>query len=506
MASGHIDEAIEAFQTALKFSKLHYAALAHLARARFLRMEFAEAGQLAAVLTANFSRDAVGPLLKGCIAARLGRVEEAIHELTVAVALDEKSALPHFLLGMVLLGIKRDREAIAHLREATRLDDRSPALQRGLGVAYASQGDSAKAIRALRTSLTLDRNSSETVHALGRVLMRSGDNEEAVQVLGDFISRNPGDRLGRELLAQAYKKQEQRREAVRHLLRALESLEGDQSPEGTEERARLMNNIGAAWASFGSFDEAVKWYKRALETSPHPVPFRNLFGVYAELQNTVEAKRLLDRWLASFPEDEEARLRMAVRDCESGDRRGLEVLSSLTESKEVGARAYAVRGCLLSEHFRSSAEAISVLEEGSRRFPEDTAIANNLAYVYLMEGIPSKARAVLESVKDEDVAESVHLTATWGLLLLWEGDIQGAREQYSRAAELAKETGRRNLSKSVQQKMHLELARHYVRVGDSALARNEVREGLAIGGRHKYRDDLKLLKDRLLTTGRESSQ
>ena len=169
MASGHLDEAVEAFQTALKFNKLHYAAIAHLARARFLRNELAEAGRLADLLSANFSRNAVGQLLKGCIAARQGRVDDAVRDLKVAVAFDEKSALPRFLLGMVLLGVRRDREAITHLREATRLDDRSPALQRGLGVAYASRGDFPRAIKALKTSLTLDRNSEETAHALGRV-------------------------------------------------------------------------------------------------------------------------------------------------------------------------------------------------------------------------------------------------------------------------------------------------------------------------------------------------
>ena len=336
--------------------------------------------------------------------------------------------------------------------------------------------------------------------------MRHGDSEGALQVLSDFIARNPSDRVGQELLAQAYKKQAHRREAVRHLQRALETLEGDQSAEARSERARLMNNIGATWASFGLFDEAVKWYKRALETLPHPVAFRNLFGVYSEVQNADEAKRVLDRWLASFPENEEAKLQLAVQQCESGDPRGLEVLSDLTGSTEVGPRACAVQGCVLSEHLNNSNEAIAVLEEGDRRFPGDTAIANNLAYVYLMEGMPSKARAVLERVKAEDVAKSVHLTATWGLLLLWEGDLGGAREQYSRAAELADRTGRRNLSKAAQQKMHLELARYYVRAGDSNLARDEVREGLAIGGRRRYKDDLELLRDRLLTTGQEPPQ
>src|SRR3989442_7103656 len=160
MTAGDVDEAIKTFETALRLERFHYPALAHLARARFLRDELSAAEQLAATLREHFPLDAVASMMLGCIAVRRDRAEDAVRELTVAVKLDEKSALPHYLLGMVLLGMHRDQDAIAHLRKATRLDSRSPALQRGLGVAYASRGDLARAIRAFRTSLALDSNAS----------------------------------------------------------------------------------------------------------------------------------------------------------------------------------------------------------------------------------------------------------------------------------------------------------------------------------------------------------
>jgi len=60
-----------------------------------------------------------------------------------------------------------------------------------------------------------------------------------------------------------------------------------------------MNNIGVV-RIYGTLDEAERWYKKALDTSPHPIPFRNLFGVYSERQDAAAAKRVLSRWLEMF--------------------------------------------------------------------------------------------------------------------------------------------------------------------------------------------------------------
>lgn len=501
MTSGDVDEAIKAFQAALKLERFHYPALAHLANARLLREELSEAERLAVTLKEHFPRDSVASLMLGWIAVRQGRAVEAIREITIAAKLDEKSALPHYLLGMVLLSLHRDQDAIAHLRKATKLDSRSPALQRGLGVAYALRGDLRRAIRALRTSLALDSNAPETVHALGRVLMQKGDTESAVHLLAAFVERNPHDRLAQELLAQGYKKQEQHRSVKRHLQRALESFEKDDSPEAKIERARLMNNIGVACASFGTLDEAERWYKQALETSAHPISFRNLFGVYSERQNKAAAKLLLSRWLETFPDDDYATLQSAVQQAE-GDNlaRGLNELRRLTQSPTVSARAYSVLGYFLSDHVRDLDAAIAVLQEGYDKFPGDPGIANNLAYVYLMAGSPSKARPVLERVAPEDVTDSIYLIATWGLLYLWEGDLTNAHRQYAQAAELARRNGRRDVAQTARQKMHLEFGRHYLRTGDSVRANKEIKAGLELEGSRTYKEDLRTM-DKLLAAG-----
>ena len=505
MAAGEADDAIETFEATLRLDDRHFPALAHLARLRLLGDELREADQLATKLRKLYPRDAVAPLLLGCIALRRGDAEQAVRELTIAAKLDKGSALPHYLLGMVLLGMRRNRDAIAHLRKATRLDNRSPTLQRGLGVAYASCGNLGRAIRCLRASLALDPEAPETVHALGRVLIQHGDTESAVHLLTAFVDRNPRDSVGQELLAQGYKALDKHRSVKRHLQMALESLDGDDSVESTIERARLMNNIGVACASFGALGDAERWYETALDTAPHPISYRNLFGIYSEQQKGSAARRVLNRWLQSFPDDDEAALQLAVRHTETDDvAQGLDELKRLTKSADVSARAYSALGYVLSDSLGKMDSAIDILKDGYERFPQDAAVANNLAYVYLMSDMASDARQVLERVPKEDLASSVYLMATWGLLLLREGNLTDAQRHYDRAAALAAQKGLNRLAQAARQKMHLELARHYLRADNPKLASAEIREGLAIGGKKRFQEDLRELRNRLLSAGRRS--
>ena len=362
-------------------------------------------------------------------------------------------------------------------------------------MAYVACGDLVRAIRALRVSLALDPEVPETIHALGRVLVQHGDTESAVSLLASFVDRNPSDRVGQELLAQAYKALDKHQAVRRHLQRALESLEGDGSVESTIERARLMNNIGVACASLGTLDQAARWYMKALDTAPHSISFRNLFGIYFEQQESQAARQVLDRWLEIFPDDDEGALRLAIQLAETDDvARGISELRRLTKSVSVSVQAYAALGYVLTDFCHEMDAAIEVLEEGYEQYPQNTAIANNLAYVYLMSGMTSEARRVLEQVLKKDVESSVYLIATWGLLLLYEGNLPDAQRHYDQAAAVAKQKGLKRLAQAVRQKMHLELARHYGRAGDPQRASVEIREGLAIGGEKRYLEDLKELR------------
>lgn len=501
MNADHVDEAIDEFETALRLDPSHYAALAHLVTARLRQGEFNQAEHLAGSLRQKFPADPVGPIMLACIAVRHGQPERAIAELEDAVRLDQKSPLSRYMLGMVLMECHQERKAIAQLKAAARLDQRSPVLQRGLGVAYAVHGDLKRAVRAFKTSLALDPYAVESVCGLAKILIEQGDTESAIQLLSDYPSRHGDVRAVQELLAHAYRTQQQFVEVRSHLLQALKSLEGDESPVAITERARLMNNVGVVEFLLHTDLKLVeKRFRKSIDLVPHPTAFRNLHEVCTQMNDTNSARRVIKEWLENCPEDDDARVLAAVNHAEDGDReRGIRELRELIKRGVVTPRVYSALGALLSDDESRLGEALSVLREAHDRFPEEASILNNLAYVHLMRGEPKEARKMLEHVRAEDRENSVYLTATWGLLKLWEGDLSEAVELYNSAANLASRLGRRKLGKTARQKMHLELSRHHLREGDRKHAAIEARKGLSISGNLKYRESLRHINDRLLT-------
>ena len=500
MNADQVDRAIVEFESVLTIDPSHYAALAHLVKARFRQGEVDQAERLAASLRQQFPTDTVGPIMLACIAMRRGQSERAVAALEDAVRLDQKSPLPRYLLGLVLMARQQGSKAIAHLKAATRLDPRSPVFQGGLGVVYAVHGDLTRAVRAFKTSLALDPYAVEAVHGLAKILMEQGDAESAIQLLSDYLSRHGNDRVVQELMAQAYRTQQQFSAVRRHLLQALRSFEVDESPEAVTERARLMNNIGVAWLSHSDLTVAEQWFRQSLDLVPHPTAFQNLHGVYLKLHGPNYARHVFNQWLDNFPQDEDVQVLAALNHAEDGDRkRGIRELRELIERGIVTPLAFSVLGALLSDDQGSLDEAMDVLREAHDRFPEVTGILNNLAYVHLMRGEPSEARKVLEIIEVEDRKQSVHLTATWGLLKLWEGDLLEAVESYESAAALASSLGRRKLARTARQKMHLELARHFLRGGDRQNAAIEARKGLSIRGNFKYKESLHHIHEKLLT-------
>ena len=96
-----------------------------------------------------------------------------------------------------------------------------------------------------------------------------------------------------------------------------------------------------------------------------------------------------------------------------------------------------------------------------------------------MLGHVEKARTVLNSLP-RSVEPHIQLTATLGLLRLLEGDREDSKRLYEKAESLARESGKKDLSKQIRQKMYLELARAASRKGDLTLARAEATRGIAV--------------------------
>jgi hypothetical protein len=119
-----------------------------------------------------------------------------------------------------------------------------------------------------------------------------------------------------------------------------------------------------------------------------------------------------------------------------------------------------------------------------------------------MRGRQAEARSVLLSLKIDEknfrLEDRAALTATWGLLHFWENDFKAGIECYQRAETIASESSQKNLPATVRQKMHLELARAFLRLKDLERAKSEIQRGLTIkDGRSFYERDLAVLNEGL---------
>jgi tetratricopeptide (TPR) repeat protein len=481
---GQIGEAGAAFERAIELDSENYVALASLAKVRVLEGRLDEAEAMYSRLLARGSRDTSPLLSLAYLSIRRGQFESALEQLRRVVRLDPKSALARYHLGLVFLKVGKNREAIAQLRDAARLGVRTPAIYQALGVAYLIAGNHDRAARAFKTALKLHPEMVEAVQGLSLVLLQRGSLEEASLLLTEHLQRFPADLSSREILARIYKRTQRYGQARRQLLKILEAL-----PEGAEtarlDRARILNNIGVCLAHEGDRAKAEHLLKQSVELAPEggPLPYHNLARIYLEDGRIPESQTILRACKDRFPQDENTYLLLA-----SGferQNRFKEAINELEIALKAGVTSaflYACLGSMLTDFSRDFQRAVYVLKESLRLYPGDLLLANNLAYALLMQGQAKEARDVLESLPRKQQPApliEVYLTATWGLLHLREGDVKKGNELYKSAEKLASSYGNRELAGIVRQKMHLELARGYLKAGDTGQAGHHIQLGLA---------------------------
>jgi tetratricopeptide (TPR) repeat protein len=495
--AGLLQAASEQLAKARSLDPTNISALAYLARTRLLTNDVAAARNLANEIRAIDPSSVVWGLLLASVAMAEQQPDVAAKALKDAAAVDPESWLPEYLLGLLLIASGEGNEAIKHLRSAARHHSRSAAVHHALGVAFGLGADWRKAIRSLREALVLAPRRRESVLALANVFGRVQQVDDAIGILSSWLTDTPHDREAQELLALNYRNVGDFRSARRHLLLALQSTP-DTELHG-DSRARLLNNLGVCVGRLGDYEEAAQLYARSIETTPTGIAFRNLAATYRQLGNPDAALRVLATAISVDPEDADTRLLWSVIGAELGHAdASIRMLRGLLSTGVAVAEAYACLGSVLSDQKRDYDGAIAVLSEGHGRFPSDSLIANNLAYVNLMAGNVSDARQLLGRIPPDVVQSSVYLTATYGLLHLWEGDVSGAFTLYRSAEDIARQQGHAKLAKIVRQKMHLELARAYLRNDDEDSAHEHIKKGLAVDGKRSYQDDLRQLRDRLL--------
>jgi len=505
--NGDLDSAAAAFAEVLALAPGDYLAASGLAHVRLLQDRFEEAASLYRSLRQTHPDDPNPAMGLAVLELQRGRLERALPLWETAVKLDPAAPFPRFGLGLTLLTLSRHNEAIAQLRAATRLDVRSAPLHHGLGVAYLLAGRRHRAIKEFKAALALWPQMPEAVQGLAStwIALRQFDAAERVHRAYLKSPQPSAEHNAHELLAWIYVQQGRYKEARSELYHALNAiLKVD--PDLSGHRARLTNNLGVCFLLLGDREEAYHRFEAAIEFKPDdlPAPYLNLARVCFETGQTATAATVLSACAARFPWDHTTLVLLAwCRELQGLYDDAIQQLQRLTRMDDAPLIAFWMLGSLFVDAKRDPEAAFAVAEEARHRFGDSPQIANNIAYTHLMQGDVAAARATLATIPD-DVPDDVRITlaATRGLLRLWEGDVEGGISGYQQAEQIAARQGKSNLLGQIRQKMHLELARAYLRQGKSAEARKEVGKGLLFKdkGNKLYHRDLESLSHMLADT------
>jgi Flp pilus assembly protein TadD len=361
-----------------------------------------------------------------------------------------------------------------------------------------------RAVLSFKAALALAPDKQNAVRALSNVLLEQGQFEALSALLEAHLEKTPEDTVARGLLAESSLRQRKYPAARRQFLAALYSIRDD-GPGVAIQKSQLINNIGVCSDHEGDWEPAAKCFLRSIEVYPgfDNVARHNLARVRIRESRFEQAWKILEACREGAPENRETpELQALVLVKQERHEEAIQLLITEIQTGHATAGSYAMASGLFTDVKRDYDSACRIATEGLRHYPFSPLLVNNFAYSLLMNGHTAEARQLLESmqggVRTNRLDVTAVLAATWGLLYLWEGSVEKGKEKYKEAELLARESREPRFPSRVRQKMHLEIARAYLRQNDIPAAEAEISRGLSIeDGWGIYERDLLALRNDL---------
>lgn len=213
---------------------------------------------------------------------QLDRVQEALPPLERAVQLAHNVAAHHYKLGNVLKDLERLDDALACYRRALDLEPRHAQALTNAGAILETQGKSEEALDHYRRAIQADATLLPSCCNLAVLLHKLERSSEAAAACQALLQLNPHSSSDLCSLGDAFQGMGRYDDAVRYYERALAIdpayIRGaqDQAGETTSAHQRgpspnipeLLNNIGAAYKGKGALETAEHYFRRAIEASP----------------------------------------------------------------------------------------------------------------------------------------------------------------------------------------------------------------------------------------------
>jgi len=453
-------EAKRQFEKAIQIKKDFYSAKMNLART-FVNLEMCDD---ALAIYKELEKEHIGDTKILMNIAHICFVQKKLDEseklLNRIISLDKNNAAAYNNRAVVQIIKGKSNNAIADLRKALSINTYFAAAENNLGVCYTIKGIPKKAIRHFLAVLSIDANCGNATQNLVLFFHKLKEYEKAITLLESYLKRNQFDISARELLAKSYLIIKKYDRCYQHLNLAFNIAKEKYKDELHYDFSHFYNNFGVMYHCRREFVRAKECYLKSKQESGQPseILYQNITNLYFDMGKINLAKKELEEALERFPDSGDILFLYSKYYFRLGKIE--ETINALRKSikKKPGLIvSYALLSFVYSEILFDYDLAIRTVEKGLSYDKRNPVLLNNLAYNYLMKNDIGKARIILDTVKD--VERNVFLTATRGLLLLKEGNVQEGTSLYNRAAFFAQNNP--VLCKEIGQKKNLELARFY---------------------------------------------
>jgi len=329
-----------------------------------------------------------------------------------------------------------------------------------------------KSLYYFKIAYKLNRSGKDVINNLSNVLQKIGDHESVISLVDDFLQAHPEDVGMRNIISWSYFKMELYQKCLRELKRTVDYI----NPENKNEMAAVLNNMGIVYKKSNEISKAERFFLKSLQTYtvPDVIVYYNLIHFYFDLKQLDKAKLIIDKSLLLFRDNPIILSYLGDYYSNTFDyEHAEEIYYKVLNIDPKALTPYLRLSTIYADVYEDTERALELLKTGLIYHPEDLALLNNYAYCFLLKGNLSKAREILDNIKNDN---EIHLTATKGMLLIKEGNIKEGRNFYNRAITLAGSNV--NLANLVKQKKHLELGAYYSKMGNKREAIRLLKSGL----------------------------
>lgn len=400
------------------------------------------------------------------------------------------------------------------------------------GTLHLSQRKWQSAIQLFRAAAEEEHSSSSLHVNLAIAYMGIGQESKALNELRRACFLNPGDNNAINLLCKSAITNHRPRFAVWPIHRHF--LSGGRSRQFLERAARVFFLIGESETESKSYYEEAKKFLECLLSNDGPNEYWNNLGVVQDrLGNNVGAVRLFSKaFQLAFDQQQDVSLalsnllvsqirakkykevlrathdffsmdnafsslhwaKIALRQAAAmeglGEReKSAELLAGMLDSRALPATDAREILSTLVVHFSAVTEDAEKLRkylptlietiQATREDLNDDSLFrlhNNIAFAYLALHDTRLAAKYLSTIR-EQIGTDPFATATQGLYLVHKGDVDDGKALYRHAISIATN---RALKDRIRQRMHYELARHFVGQRDLEKARQEFQRSISV--------------------------